>query len=82
MTLKESLMVAAVFRAGQLSPPTHIGGGPVDLAMAAIGIGHRERAKAVLGEHGGSEEMYATIEELGADLGIPIRALRPGEEEQ
>ena len=75
-------MVAAAFRAGQQSPQEmhQAGGGPVDIAMTAIGIGFRERAVAVLGEHVGEDAIYTAIEELGAELGIPIRALRPGEE--
>lgn len=83
MSIQEALQIAAVFRAGQKAPPSmepaHAGG-PVDVAMTAIGIGYRERATAVLAEHVGSDEIYTALEQLAGELGIPLKALRPGEE--
>ena len=83
MNVKEAMLVAAVFRAGQVAPKSMAPasrGGEVDIAMSAIGIGYRERAIAVLGEHVGTDAVFVAIEELAKDLGIPLHALRPGED--
>jgi hypothetical protein len=80
VTAKDALLLAAVFRAGQRTPPGP-GTGETDVVMCAIGLAHRDRARAILAEHLGEDAAYAWLEELGEEVGITIAALRPDEQD-